>query len=149
MARNTAAGAKDALASAKAKGREHKAPELPDFVKLRVGGYAVGTFVETRDITIKDKKTRAPKDIQMHTFADSDGVLWAISGRTMLDQALQSAAQAEDSSLAGMVILIERDADSETKSGNPMGNYTVTVLDGNLKDYADLEAGAVKPSPKP
>lgn len=111
--------------------RSYKAEMLP-FVEINEGASITGTFQNRRMITIRDRITKDPKDIWIYSFRDvNNGSKFAVSGRTMLDQAFDAMFEAEGGieKIIGREIRIERGEDSNTSAGFNLGTYEVSLLE--------------------
>jgi hypothetical protein len=131
MAKRKRESYKAPVASERKAKRTFKAASLP-FADLNSPGDSVeGTFQGRRQITIKDRVTREPKDIWVYTFTDEDGKRFLISGRTMLDQAMDELIESEGGldRFIGSDLRINRGDDERTGSGFDMGTYEIMILE--------------------
>lgn len=113
------------------KGKSFKAEQLP-LATLDEGDTLVGTFQGRKQMNVMNPKTKERNDVWFYRFRDKKGVGFAVSGRTMLDQAFDDCAEQSGGieELVGMDLRINRGEDVETGAGNTMGSYELIVLEG-------------------
>lgn len=116
--------------SALKEGRDgYVAPPLPTFFKMDENDHFVGAYTGVpRTMEILDKKTKLRKTVRVWDFLRSDGEVVALSGRAMLDRAMDVAIDAMGTDVDGEIFLVERDENERTGDGNPMGIYLVTAM---------------------
>lgn len=112
------------------KGKSFKAEQLP-LAQLDEGDTLVGTFQGRKQMNVMNPKTKERNDVWFYRFRDKNGTGFAVSGRTMLDQAFDDAAEQMGGidELVGLDLRINRGDDVETGAGNTMGSYELVVLE--------------------
>jgi len=112
-------------------GKSYKAQSIP-FAELEEKTSVVGTYQRRRQINIKDRISKEPKDIWIYIFSDvKTGDKFAITGRTMLDQAFDEMIEAEggEDHVIGLDMRINRGENERTSGGFDMGTYEIMVLE--------------------
>jgi len=107
--------------------------EESGFKELNPGESIEGVFVSRRRQTIKDTRTKAPKDIWVYRVrTDTEGIV-NIGGRAMLDRQFEDIVDdmfaGSENAIKGLRIVINRGDDKKTRDGNPIGSYEVLIED--------------------
>lgn len=113
-------------------------PDTGKLLSLQVGEEVRGVFIGTQTITIKDKRTRQPKELFVLKLRDEEsGEIQKLPCAAMMlhawsditDEYGNGDEQAAIQQLRNRVFIINRGADTKTTDGNQMGTYEITILD--------------------
>lgn len=103
------------------------------FYELNEGETLKGVFLGRRQATIKDKRTKAMKEIWVYRLRDEEGKIINLGGRSLLDRAyddmVDEAFGSSESGVKGLRMQINRGENSKTSEGNPMGTYEILIED--------------------
>lgn len=101
--------------------KEHKTTKIEsDFITLEPGQSVQGYIKKDRPITFPGKNGNPPSVVGKYALLDDDDKTKTILGATKLDQLLDDVQD-------GTWVVITRNKDLKTSSGNKLKDYTLEV----------------------
>jgi hypothetical protein len=117
---------------------KHRSTGAEPFKLDRAGVSFVGRL---KDMRIKNLagKNKEPEPTRLYYFEGEDGKTYFITGKSMLDDQFDELAMKESdgrsveeggiSALVGSWFEVARHEDTETRAGNTLGNYSLTMYE--------------------
>lgn len=129
-------GVSESTASEVKAGFRSFSSDTTGFYELNEGDSIEGIFINRRKQTIKDRRTKAMKDIWVYRIRTEEGII-NLGGRALLDRQFEDALDdmfgGNLEALKGKRVQINRGEDGQTGDGNPIGQYELLIEDPSAR----------------